>query len=204
MSLSLIVVGKRGSELGEFSERNPAVSLHASEVVLLNNERMRYGGQGAIWNRATAQRPAVNQVVGLVHADTLLSPAFLANAEAAAKRGFVVGLVGRDLEDRYVWAHQIGQITPVSTLDGCSLFVSVETVLQFNLSMDTETFDSFHCSVEDFCLQAQVCANVESVVVPGMAGHEGKSTFDDAWRREYAKYRMRLQVKYADTIFKTT
>lgn len=209
MSLSLIVVGKSYAECADFYERNkpshPDVGLlPVSETILLDNGNGRYGGLGHIWNSYFKDPALRGTTIGMVHADTALSKIFLENVLFQTEVvGAVAGIVGRSIKGFYVWSEEQEKAEPVSTLDGCSVFVSRKTVLQHNLRFDTHLFDSFHCCVEDFCLSA-AHAGVPIVVPPGPAGHIGLSTKNSEWLREYWIYRRRLEEKYPDTIFKTT
>lgn len=204
MSLSLLVIGKSYAECMEFHSRNAGL-LPIRELILLDNHGARYGGLGTIWNSyMTGQGKMRGTTVGMVHADTVLSPGFLENVLVETEQnGAVAGIVGRSMQGFYLWSKEQTKTEPVSTLDGCSMFVAVDTVLKHNLSFDTAVFDSFHCCVEDFCLSA-AHAGVPIVVPPGEAEHEGKSTNDSKWLRDYGKYRRLLEEKHIHTLFKTT
>jgi hypothetical protein len=136
-------------------------------------------------------------VIGLCHADVSFGPGALQLFTSAAMDGNVVGIVGVDLQRTYRWSKD--NPGPVSTLDSCSVFFRRDLGLRF----DEQTFDGFHCHVEDLCLQAQA-RGIPILVPPAQAWHVGQSTNNPAWQADYAKYRARLAMKWRGVRFETT
>lgn len=205
MSLALWVVGKGRDDLDEFVMRHDGDTggMGVTMALLENGPQMRLGGQARIWEEFALRSQGVD-VVGMVHSDVYLSPEFLASAERACLSGPVVaGLVGRSVRGFYTWSGEVDRDTEVSTLDGCSVFASLETARRPGVGFDGAVFDGFHCAVEDFCLSA-ARAGCRVVVPPGEASHRGASTNDPAWLRQYSRYRYALAEKWLHTLFLTT
>lgn len=203
MSLALWVVGKGRDDLDEFVMRHDGDPAEVYTLLLENGTQMRLGGQARIWEEFVLTSRNVD-VVGMVHADTYLSPGFLASVERACLSGPVVaGLVGRALSSFYVWSSEVLADTEVSALDGCSVFASLATSRLPGVRFDGAVFDGFHCAVEDFCLSA-ARAGCRVVVPPGEASHIGASANDPAWLRQYGRYRYALAEKWLHTLFLTT
>lgn len=215
--LKLLAIGKDWAQIRSFreqhEERGSFAEVHDVWTYLNKNSK-------SLSNIANSflflSKPRPGQVFGLVHCDTLFdSPLYRINRPEAAfwKRdleiltecamsGKVCGIVGADLSaQRYWWGHSLphGTEHPVSCLDGCSVFFRRDLGLRF----DEETFDGFHCHVEDLCLQAH--AKGIPVVVPAVkADHVGQSTFDPAWQADYARYKQKLNEKWKGVVFQTT
>jgi len=200
-TLTLVVVGADYRDILRF---NPS-SVVAYELILLTNPRAQFGGYGAIGNYYLEH--ARGDVLGLIHADTELSSEVCSNLMISALMGGVAGIVGKALDGRYVWSKDVmpDAVEHVSTLDSCSMFVRRSAGIHF----DTKTFDSFHCCVEDFCLQAALMGR--PIVVPsGPAGHVGdrwkqRNTPEGrGWLDTYAEYREKLTRKWRGVEFQTT
>lgn len=200
MTLTLVVLGASREECEASSHK----VMLADELVFVSNPAARWGGLGTIWNHYL--ETALSDVLGIVHADTVLSPPIISRLTDIAVSS-LAGVVGSTWE-RTVWSDDIQSVCPVTTLDSCALFVPRSISLRF----DTATFDSFHCCVEDFCLQAAE-AGWHVVVVPGSAGHPlpmkklhaGESVpriIDGIGRRwpvgQHKMYLDRLKKKWAD------
>jgi hypothetical protein len=199
ISIALLVIGKSDEEIQWFREHSPHVEEEA-RVVLVANPGMKYGGTAAIANPFL--ETATEDVVGIVHADTTFAAGALeVFAREAIERRCVTGIVGRrapDPEDRfsgYTWCTDGGGF--VSTLDSCSIFFQRKHGLRF----DGATFDSFHCVVEDICLQAHRM-NMRAFVPAVKAGHVGNGGAG-AWNDQFWAYRAKLVAKYPDIIFHT-
>jgi hypothetical protein len=201
-TLALCVVAANAADL----RRYDLSTVEADVVTLVVNSGARYGGYGVVGQRFLDQCQA--DVFGLVHADVTLSPEVCRSLVEAAMAGCVTGVVGRSLSRTYVWSRDVraGEVRGVSTLDSCSMFVSVALARSHGLAFDTKTFDDFHLCVEDFCLQA-ASVGVPVVVAPGPASHAGQMYVGPdrlAWRERYKVYRERLDEKWRGTEFITT
>lgn len=203
-SLALLVIGKSDEEIQWFKTQSPHVEAEA-RVVFVSNPKMKYGGTAAIANPFLDI--ATEDVSGVVHADTTFAPGALQIfARAAIERNCVTGIVGRTApnpDDRfsgYVWCHVGGG--DVSTLDSCSIFFPRSHGFRF----DGETFDSFHCVVEDICLQARL-RKIPSFVPSAQAGHVGAGGGDntkaETWSDQFWQYRAKLVAKYPGVEFHT-
>lgn len=201
LSIAVIVIGKSDDEIRRFREQSPAVEVEA-RAMFVSNPGMRYGGTAAIANPLL--EAATEDVVGIVHADTTFAPGALqVFAREAVDRNSVTGIVGRaapDPSDRfsgYVWCHTGGG--PVSTLDSCAIFFRRALGFRF----DGATFDSFHCVVEDICLQAQL-KQIQAFVPAAQAGHVGAGgSGEGAWNDQFWTYRAKLVAKYPGIVFHT-
>ena len=149
-NLSLIVVGSSIEKLKKFEQQY----LEVGELILINNPRGIHGGYGKIANHWIER--ISGDVFGIVHADTILGEGMCRTLVETAKSGCVAGIVGKGNDGSEVWSNRLstGNKQPVSTLDSCSMFVSKDTLERHKLRFDELMFDSFHCCVEDFCLQA--------------------------------------------------
>lgn len=162
--MTLVVLGASKKDL------RSAVSgyyLSVDELIMIANPDSRWGGYGTIANRCLDQM--LGDVLGFIHADTALSQEVCDNLEKAALEGAIAGVVGPK-QIGNIWSREIDIPTQVLTLDSCAWFVSRQTIQKFNLRFDVEMFDSFHCCVEDFCLQGST-QGVPILVVPGWALH---------------------------------
>ena len=68
-------------------------------------------------------------------------------------------------------------------------------------------FDTFHCVVEDVCLQAQL-RKIPAFVPAVQAGHVGAQGHvsvegEQAWTDQFWKYRALLTAKYPGLVFHT-
>ena len=194
-TLCLVVVGATSVELQAFGsiEALPEVD----ELVQVATSKCRFGGLAKVANRYL--RYTACEVFGLVHADTTFARGSLTTFSAAARAGAAVGMVGRSLEGAYVWSKEVKEVTPVSTLDCCSIFIPTS----FGLTFDDVTFDGLHCYTEDMCLQADK-AGLRVEVVPSIAYHKGGRTFNAYWQNDYWQMRARLERKWAGHVFATT
>jgi hypothetical protein len=190
-TLCLVVLAQSHKALEQFSGSAGEVD----ELVKIVNPAARFGGLGAIANRVLDRTPC--DVFGVVHADTTFaSGALRAFAETAAT-GVVAGVLGRDLKGAYVTSKSVRIRARVSTLDCCSCFFPRSSGLRF----DAETFDSFHCCVEDLCLTAD-SKRIAVCVPPIQALHKGSARED--WLRARQPYLAKLKAKWGHTRFMTT
>lgn len=91
-----------------------------------------------------------NKYVLFVHEDTTFSPDFIEkiNEAISIRPDFgVMGTVG-NYENNIEWAKD-GMMMEVKTVDCCCLLVNKE----HNIKFDSDTFDEYHCYVDDVCLQ---------------------------------------------------
>jgi hypothetical protein len=141
-----------------------------------------------------------SEVFGLCHADVVFGRGALEAFIVEAMRGAVCGIVGADLTGALQCCYTAGRAVPsdVSTLDGMAVFFRAD----LGLSFDEQTFDGFHCHVEDLCLQAH--ARGIPVTVPAADAHHRNHTQSQAWLADYQMYRKRLAEKWKDTVFRTT
>lgn len=195
LTLTLVVLGRDTHDLSVVR------AIEADEVILLSNPEAKFGGLSKIGNWYLDH--SRGDVVGLIHADVVLSHcASYQLAESALKNG-LSGIVGKSLETgNSVWGYNVdpGMEVLVSTLDSCAVFIRRNSCLRF----DVETFDSFHMCVEDLCLQAG--HNHLKVVVPNViACHLPTEDRPDRefWRQEHTRYLLRLKEKWAGTEFST-
>lgn len=189
--LTLVVVGKDVQEAAAFD----LTHVDVGELFLIGNEEGK--SLSSIGNRyAETCRTAV---LGLVHADCTFGPGALATFTRAALEGSVCGIVGVSIGYEYRWCSKNPGI--VSTLDSCSVFFRLDSGLRF----DEKVFDSFHCHVEDLCLQAQA-KGIPVIVPSASAEHRGNAwrTIRDVWMPQYEIYRARLGRKWKGTDFITT
>jgi Glycosyltransferase like family len=211
--IRLVIIGKDAGALKQFGNHNfalPGFSGLVSPVLIDNSIH-----QMPLSRIANSYLdPCAHPVFGLVHADVLFdSPMARMNGQRfrpdleilqeVAMAGRVCGIVGADLlPQRYWWGHSLpeGVEHPVSCLDGCSIFFRADLDLHF----DEQTFDGFHCHVEDLCLQAHMRGI--PVVVPAVkTDHAGRSTYDPAWQKQYAEYKHKLCQKWdGKLVFQTT
>lgn len=189
--LTLVVVGKDVQEAAAFD----LTHVDVGELFLIGNEEGK--SLSSIGNRhAETCRTAV---LGLVHADCIFGAGALDTFTRAALEGSVCGIVGVSIGYEYRWCSRNSGI--VSTLDSCSVFFRLDSGLRF----DEDTFDSFHCHVEDLCLQASQ-KGIHVIVPSAAAEHNGNAwrTIRDVWMPQYEIYRARLGRKWTGTDFITT
>jgi len=199
-TLTLVVLGRSRDECC-VAGRGIDPSM-ADELIFVANLSAQWGGLGRIGNHYLAA--AQGDVLGLVHADLMLSGTVCTALVAAATGGAIAGVVGRG-DPGGIWSRDVTAPTPVSTLDSCSVFVSRATAARVQVSFDEKTFDWFHCCVEDFCLQA-AAAGLPVLVVPGWADHPNPCMSSrNGWPvNEHRLYKEKLERKWAGTPFLTT
>jgi hypothetical protein len=197
--LSLVVTGKNHADLDAFIASNLGLLDAVSELRLVVPGAL---GQARVGNHAKAT--ALGDVVGLVHSDVSFQSGDLGVLEEAARKA-VAGIVGARLlepeeqwDRKFTWGKSLERTTEVSTLDGCSVFFRKDLPVSFD-----ESFQGWHCVVEDFCLSAKR-AGMPVVVAPVKASHQGGSTFDPSWQRQYAVGKEHLLRKWSGTRFETT
>lgn len=197
MNLCLTVIGATWEAFDPFPIT--VARKEVNELVLMVTTP-EFGGLSAIGNRIKSR--TICDVVGIMHADIMFLPGVLKTfAETAADR--VVGMVGKAISGDYIWSRNVGkgEIVNVSTLDGSSIFFDRKLPIDFD-----ESFDSFHCGAEDFCLQATKLG--KTVGVPGtpwadhMSGYT-KSYLNPTWQAAYWGYREKLAKKWNGTQFLT-
>jgi len=142
------------------------------------------------------------------HPDIEFSPwgvsALLATLENVSDCG-AVGVVGVTLQGLAAWSDRRRLPREVSTLDSCLVMIDRRHGLRF----DENTFSTFHCVVEDYCLQVQDRGR-KVYVGPGVtAAHFGATTFEKpaqtmAWINEALHFVSRLQAKWPRIPFCTT
>jgi hypothetical protein len=139
-------------------------------------------------------------VFGFCHADAVFGPGALDAFVAEAMRGAVCGIVGIDLAGLYRCSFESRRDGPgeVSTLDGMAVFFRRDLGLRF----DAETFDGYHCHVEDLCLQAH--SRGIPVTVPAADAHHRNHIQSQAFLADYRRYRAKLAEKWKGTEFRTT
>jgi hypothetical protein len=187
--LTLVVVGKDWPSLRAFR-----LDFYAHDTVFVDNEPPQ--SLASIGNRYLNHMRT--GVLGLVHADCVFGPGAIEVFERTASEEKVCGIVGVTEQGAYQWAGRIHAPAPVLTMDSCSVFFRKDLGLRF----DEELFDSFHCHVEDLCMQAH--AKGIPVVVPNCdAGHTGVSYNNGPWRAQYQIYRDRLTTKWGRPIMTT-
>lgn len=192
-NLMLVVVCADANAGAEFVMANPDVPYFC----LVNRERWSMAWIG------NAQMDFTDKpVFGLCHADCTFGPDALAVFTQVALSGKVCGTVGVNMGREYIWGKDIPEafeVRDISTLDSCCVFFRRDLGLRF----DEQTFDGFHCHVEDLCLQAHA-KGIPVVVPAAKADHVGGSTADPVWQKDYRFYRSRLAEKWKGTRFETT
>ena len=200
-TLCLIVIG---SDTTSFEKMDflELAKRESEELVLIKTKHGLFGGQGAVFNRVLDR--TLCDVVAVVHADTTFGPGALTTFARTAAEGKVTGLVGRMSGQYangqgYAWSKNLKEETAVSTLDACSVFLRRDSRLRF----DEVTFDSWHCCVEDVCLQAAE-RGIPIIVPVAHAHHHGGTYLDLKWQEAYRKAREKLVIKWAGVEFNTT
>lgn len=198
-TLALVVVGSSLEKLKQFKQQQ----LEVDELILVNNRTGVFGGYGKLANHWIDR--ISSDVFGIVHADTILGEGMCNALVKTAMSGAIAGVVGKAHDESEVWAYKLepGKQQGVSTLDSCSMFVSMDTIRRKKLRFDDQTFDSFHCCVEDFCLQG-VTKGLRIIVPAGQCNHLGERTRNPEWQADYRKYRKVLGDKWKNVQFVTT
>ena len=140
-------------------------------------------------------------VFGLCHADVAFGPGALEAFTTEALLGRVCGIAGALSSGAYCCCYALTPLlraAEVSTLDGMAVFLRPDMGLRF----DEQTFDGFHCHVEDLCLQAH--ERGYRVTVPAADAHHVNHEQTKAWQDDYRKYRAKLAEKWKGTEFRTT
>ena len=197
----LCIVGKDQESVDRFFRDSPAVARKSGDEIVGIANGSPGLGLGYIGNAhlgEAAKRGA--DVFGLCHADCTFGPGALDVFEATTREGKLAGIVGRDILGAYHWSNgSANGPGEVSTLDGSCIFMPTRIALRF----DVAHFNSHHCVVEDFCLQAQAL-EIPSVVPAANASHRGESTQHTGWQRDYWHYREILSLKWIGHNFQTT
>jgi hypothetical protein len=211
-TLALCVLGKNSTELRQFMVLSgDVVHEECAEVFLIQNEGGRFEGQAKIGNRF--RDACQSTVFGLVHADTFFAKNALQTfCGFAATNNIVTGLVGINLNMEQVWSAQkaversklCGQPArhtgEISTLDGCSIFFAKNSKIRFD-----ETFDNFHCVIEDAVLTATHTHGMMAAVPEAEADHLSLGNdIHSQWMNNYRKYRYMLAQKWGHVPFHTT
>lgn len=199
-TLCLTVVGASQDKLAAFPLDK--IRREVDELVLVCNAGNVFGGYGTIANRVLDRTTC--DVFGICHADTLYEPGAMTSFRDSALRSQVVGLVGKTMGNAYIWAKEVQVDTPVSTLDACSIFFETKKGLRF----DDATFDTFHCCVEDVCLDA-TRRGIPIVVPPAPGAHHVGDMYYSGdptrnWLGEFRTYEAKLREKYAGMDFRIT
>lgn len=163
----------------------PLIEPNDAVTVIVNEDKRSLAAIGNEWLDKTDC-----EVFGLCHTDVTFGPGALDIFYAYAAAGEVCGIVGVDADRNYRWAR--AGTAPVSTLDACAVFFRKD----FGLRFDAETFDGFHCHVEDLCLAARD-RGIQVVVPAADADHRGASTSSRGWQADCTKYRNLLRAKWA-------
>ena len=179
MTVTLVVVGTNSDAFHTFSHIRQGVDIR----LVVNDSRRALAAIG------NEQLLTSAEVFGLVHADTVFRTGALEAFCAEATKGHVCGIVGRSVGGEYRWCHN--NPGEVCTLDSCGVFFPTLSGLRF----DANRFDSFHCYVEDLCMQARQIGM--KVTVPHAAASHVPNFPSSEWSAQYAFYRNRLVQKWA-------
>jgi cephalosporin hydroxylase len=194
-TLCLVVCGSSHEKIKAFLSRSPDAIYEVDDLRLIVTTDKRFGGLGSVGNAQLASTRC--DVFGMCHADCVFEQGSLKAFAAAAAKVAVTGLVGRSLDGAYVWSkdRSEGPPAPVSTLNSCSVFFRKDSSLKF----DPETFDSYHCIVEDLCCLAQ-SLGIPVIVPAAKANHlsDNWSNNHDAWMKQYWPYLQKLAEKWKD------
>ena len=191
MQLTILAIGKDVASLKVFDQDH----IGDAELTLLAN--LKNEPLSTIANRYLLNS---REVFCLCHNNAWFGPGSLEIFVNTAMEGKMCGIVGRSMTLEYCWCHS--NPAKVSTLDGCSLFFPVK----YNLRFDDKTFNGLHCHVEDLCLQGQKLG-MEIVVPTANAAHKDAGhtpSENEAWQRDYWRYRAILANKWKGTTFHTT
>jgi hypothetical protein len=151
---------------------------------------------------------AQHDVILFCHPDVEFSPwgisAMLRIFTKASDSG-AVGLVGITVQGLLVWSDRRRLPREVSTLDACIMMIDRRQGLRF----DEKTLNSFHCVVEDYCIQVQK-RGLKAYVAPGVTlAHFGSTMFEQpgqtmGWISEALHYIACLEAKWPGIPFCTT
>jgi hypothetical protein len=116
-----------------------------------------------------------------------------------------VGVVGISLGGRCLWSGSYCKPKQVSTLDSCAIMVDRRQGFRF----DEQTFDGFHCVVEDYCLQVEDQGYGSYVAAPFPCAHWGATLLEnagrcEAWMSDFLEYSQRLERKWPRRLYCTT
>jgi len=175
----MVVVGTNSDDFGFFSHISKEV-----DVRLVVNSSNR-----ALASIGNEHLSTSREVFGLVHADVIFRNGALEAFWTEATKGNVCGIVGRSGEGQYRWCHH--NPGEVSTVDSCCVFFPTDSRLKF----DSHRFDSFHCHVEDLCMQARQIGM--KVIVPHAAANHVPNFPSSEWSAQHALYHNRLTQKWA-------
>jgi hypothetical protein len=151
---------------------------------------------------------AQNDLILFCHPDVEFSPwglsAMIKTFNEVGDCG-ALGLVGMSLQRLGIFGDRRRLPREVSTLDACLLMIDRRQGFRF----DEEIFNSFHCVVEDYCLQVQG-QGLKTYVAPGVTvGHFSSTTLEnrrrtEGWINECFHYISRLESKWPGVPFCTT
>jgi hypothetical protein len=184
-------------------------SLEYADVeveLIVEHNPDNHTAQARFYNRVIDT--ARNDRILFCHPDIEFSPWALSSLleTAAGLPGWgAVGVVGATLQGLFAWSDRRRNPREVSTLDSILVLIDRRHGLRF----DEANFDTFHCVVEDYCLQGQRLG-LKTYVAPGITISHFDSTyaktaaFVEPWVAEYRHYHARLEKKYPGTPFCTT
>ena len=179
MSMHLVVVGADDKAFDKFVVHPTSARI----TRIVNSGKLSLARIG---NDCLAR--TVDDVFGLVHADTHYLLGALSVFEDAARMGCVAGIVGVCRFGHYHWCFE--NPGAVVTLDSCSVFFRTSSGLRF----DEKTFDSFHCHVEDLCVQA--AHKCMPVVVPSANATHASELPLPKWAAHHQEYMLKLKAKW--------
>jgi hypothetical protein len=181
LDMTLLVVARNDLGCASFNREH----VHCADLRVVSTEGTEWLAAVANGHLATSRT-----VFGFAHADILLRQGALENFHHHAMAGAVCGVVGRAMEDGYVnrWCNK--NPGPVGSLDGCSVWFRRDLGLRF----DAALFTSYHCFVEDLCVQAH--ARGIPVLVPSADATHLSGNPSTEWFNHYAPYRQRLTEKW--------
>src|SRR3972149_3597842 len=130
-TLTLVVLGRSRDECC-VAGRGIDPSM-ADELIFVANLSAQWGGLGRIGNHYLAA--AQGDVLGLVHADLMLSGTVCTALVAAATGGAIAGVVGGG-GPRGISVHDVPARRAVSSLDPCGFLVSRATTPRLQVSFD--------------------------------------------------------------------
>jgi hypothetical protein len=123
-----------------------------------------------------------NDLIAYIHSDVTCKglPEAIVKTMMAFGNWGALGAVGatkgKDGENGIQWGRK-GMSYPVVTLDSCLLVIDRRQGVRFN----AEVFDSFHCVIEEYCMQIQQKGlDVRTILIDGYEGvatHIGDNDF---------------------------